>query len=195
MKLLDKPTCMTLAALMIIIGCGVKGDMAKSVKPENLFTHPVISYTPIKDTPNFKTLTKEEREFRHSILDLIKKSNKAFDQINRLSEYNVEREGYFKEQREINQQILKEHVILFERAYKNRLEADSTKIINKQLLEVVKENSNKVDEYYKQSQRANGLEKQVKNEKDWYKWTLLFCVIGTLIFTCLSYLRPYKSQL
>lgn len=195
MKSSNKSFYMTLATLMIIIGCGVNGDMAKTVKPENIFKQPIVSYQPVMDTGTVKLLTKEEKEFRRNILDLIQKSSKAFEQINKLTEYNDAREVYYKEQREINQQILKEHVILFARAYKNRLEADSTKIINKQLVEVVRENSKKVDQYYKQSQRANGLQDQVNTDKGWYKWTLLFCVVGTCIFTLLAYARPYKSQL
>lgn len=174
--------------LLLFIACGPQGHLVKST---DLTPKTVSSALPV--VPKQKqvdTLSKEEKEYRRQQSEIMREARVAFRQLDAMAAHQNNREEYFKEQRELNKSLIEQQVILFNRALKTRIEKESVDSINIKLLNKLESYDKKLDKYNVQYTKANTLQKQASTEKEWYKWTVLTCVVGTFVFGLISQFRP-----
>jgi len=158
---LPKGGMIMLLLISFIISCGISRH-ANTIEADakSISYLPVIAFASVKqDTPIVKKPTLDNQMFRKQWGDLMNKTNRAFTQINEMSNQS-------NEIKTVTLQILKQNVILFDRAHRNRIEKDSAlNVVKMVILKSDKKLDSMRQENWANFRKAEEAQKQAQIER------------------------------
>ena len=165
--------------IFVMLGCSNMLHHAGGKQPILMVStpEPKIIYRAIHDTLyKNRSVTIDELRFRNRIEKLIDRSETAFDDINEIKNLNIE--------------IQKQNIILFNRAHEKRLENDSLKEYVKAIKDTLNHANKTANQFYKQQSQFKQAQQEYKTVNEginWQFWTAFFIVVsmmtGNLLLT------------
>lgn len=133
-----------------------------------IIKEPKIIYRSIHDTLyKTKTITIDELKFRKRIESLLDRSETAFSDINEIKNLNID--------------IQKQNVLLFNRAHEKRIENDSLKEYVKAIKDTLNKANNTANKFYKQQSILKQAQQENKNVNDGINWQFWIAFVIVVI--------------
>ncbi len=164
--------------VFLMLGCSnMLHNPSKHEVKTFILKEPKIIYKSIHDTLyKTKTATIDELKFRKRIENLLDRSETAFSDLNEIKNLNID--------------IQKQNVLLFNRAYEKRVENDSLKEYVKAIKDTLNNANRTANKFYKQQsilKQAQQENKSVNDGINWQFWIAFAIVVmmmtGNLFLT------------